>query len=187
VVAATGALLAGCGQQAAPADQTTSRPASADAGGPAKIAELVVPANYRTSYQGLGTWAVAADPGVGSKELHIVYASPGAAAAWRRDHRFPDGTVLVKEVYEAATAPMTTGTVSHAATLKGRFVMVRAAGNPHPDDKRWGDGWSWAWFDGAETQRTKTVDYKAECLTCHEPARKTDFSYVEGYPALASP
>lgn len=176
-IAAIGTLLAGCGQQAGTADQITS----------AKSAELVVPADYRTTFESLGSWAVAADPGVGSKELHIVYASPGATAAWRRDHRFPDGTVLVKEVYDAVTGPMTTGTVSHATTLKGRFVMVRAAGDPHPGDTKWGDGWGWAWFDGAETQQTKTVDYKAECLACHEPARNTDFSYVDGYPILASP
>jgi hypothetical protein len=30
--------------------------------------------------------------------------------------------VLVKEVFDAATGAMTTGTVSHAQTLKGWFV-----------------------------------------------------------------
>jgi hypothetical protein len=34
---------------------------------------------------------------------------------------FPDGSVLVKEVFQAATGPMTTGTVSHAETW---FVMT---------------------------------------------------------------
>ena len=38
---------------------------------------LHVPDDYRTTYQFLGTWAVAADQGKGSKELHDVYASPG--------------------------------------------------------------------------------------------------------------
>ena len=56
---------------------------------------LRVPANYRTTYQFLGSWAIAADKGVqGSKQIHDVYASPGAIAAYRRDGRFPDGTVL---------------------------------------------------------------------------------------------
>src|SRR5881396_2278217 len=74
---------------------------------------LHVPDAYRTTYQSLGSWAVAAE-GKGSKELHVVYASPGTIAAYRKDGRFPDGTVLVKEVFKAATGPMTTGTVSHA-------------------------------------------------------------------------
>src|SRR6201987_2005091 len=44
---------------------------------------LRVPSDYRTAYQFLGSWAVAADQGPGSKEIHLVYASPGAAAAYR--------------------------------------------------------------------------------------------------------
>ena len=38
---------------------------------------LRVPADYRTLYQALGSWAIAADSGQGSKEMHAVYASPG--------------------------------------------------------------------------------------------------------------
>lgn len=74
---------------------------------------LRVPADYRTRYQFLGTWAVAADAGQGAKEIRTVYASPGAIAAYRDSGHFPDGAVLVKEVFETATESMTTGTVSH--------------------------------------------------------------------------
>src|SRR5580692_9829329 len=42
---------------------------------------LRVPAEYRTLYQALGSWAIAADSGAGSKEMHAVYASPGAIDA----------------------------------------------------------------------------------------------------------
>jgi len=79
---------------------------------------LRVPENYRTLYQPLGTWAIAADSGRGSKEMHEVYASPGAIAAYRAAGHFPDGTVLVKEVFGTSTTGMTTGTVSHVARLK---------------------------------------------------------------------
>lgn len=145
---------------------------------------LHVPDHYRASYQALGSWAVAAEPGPGSQGLHNVYASPGVADAYRRTGHFPDGAVLVKEVFDATTSPMTTGTVSRAAKLKGWFVMVRDSKNTHPGNKLWGDGWGWAWFDADNRRATKTVDYKAECLACHEPARKTDLAYVEGYPVL---
>src|SRR5215510_10290458 len=86
---------------------------------------LRVPGDYRTAYQFLGSWAVAADQGPGSKEIHLVYASPGTAAAYRKNGRFTDGSVLVKEVFETATGSMTTGTVSHAQTLKGWFVLIK--------------------------------------------------------------
>src|ERR1700732_3766436 len=108
---------------------------------------LHVPDAYRTTYQSLGTWAVAADQGQGSKELHVVYASPGTIDAYRKDGHFPDNTVLVKEVYQAATAQMTTGTFSHEDTLKGWFVMAKDNNGRHPGNPLWGDGWGWSWFD----------------------------------------
>jgi hypothetical protein len=145
---------------------------------------LRVPADYRTTYQSLGTWAVAADQGEGSKELHIVYASPGTIAAYRKDGRFADGAVLVKEVFETATAPMTTGTVSHAQELKGWFVMVKDSKDSHPGNKLWGDGWGWSWFDAADRSKTTSTDYKADCLSCHVPAQASDWIYVNGYPPL---
>ena len=42
--------------------------------------------------------------------------------------------MLVKEVFETATAAMTTGTVSHAQILKGWFVMVKDSKDSHPDN-----------------------------------------------------
>lgn len=48
-------------------------------------------------------WAVARDDGPGSKQLHGVYASPGTFAAYRKDGHFPDGTILVKEVFNTTT------------------------------------------------------------------------------------
>ena len=69
---------------------------------------LHVPSDYPTAYQVLGAWAVAKDDGPGSKQLHVVYASPGTIDAYRKDGRFPEGTVLVKEVFNTSTKEMTT-------------------------------------------------------------------------------
>jgi Cytochrome P460 len=145
---------------------------------------LHVPDAYRTTYQSLGSWAVGADQGQGSKELHIVYASPGTIATYRGDGHFPDGAVLVKEVHQAATEPMTTGTVSHADTLKGWFVMVKDSNGRHAGNKLWGDGWGWSWFDAANPSKTTSTDYLADCKSCHVPAQATDWVYVGGYPPL---
>ena len=136
----------------------------ADAGG-----NLRVPADYRTAYQFLGSWAVAAGQGQGSKEIHVVYSSPGTIAAYRKDRRFLDGSVLVKEVFEATTGEMATGTVSHAQALKGWFVMVKDSKNSHPGNKLWGDGWGWSWFDQGNPLKTTSTDYKADCQPCHVP------------------
>src|SRR5215471_2372789 len=112
-------------------DTTASRDLSKRKAVADDAGNLHVPDTYRTTYELLGSWAVAADQGQGSKQLHVVYASPGTIAAYRTDGRFPDGAVLVKEVFKAATGQMTTGTVSHAETLKGWFVMMKDSKGRH--------------------------------------------------------
>lgn len=145
---------------------------------------LHVPSNYRTSYEFLGTWAVAADSGSGDKQVHVVYTSPGSTAAFKKTGHFPDGTVLVKEVYDAAVQQMTTGTVSHEDKLKGWFVMVRDTKNSHPGNKLWGDGWGWSWFDADKPNKTTSTDYTTDCKGCHVPAQANDWIYSPGYPPL---
>lgn len=145
---------------------------------------LHVPADYRSLYQYLGSWAIANDKAPGSKQIHIVYTSPGSIAAYRRNRHFPDGSVLVKEVYESATGLKTTGTVSHPQTLKGWFVMVKDSKDSNPGNKLWGSGWGWSWFDADKPFKTTSTDYKTDCQACHVPARGSDWIYVEGYPQL---
>ena len=50
------------------------------------------PADYRDLYQTLGTYFVL-DP-KGGNQMHLTYASPGAADYYRRNKKFADGTVL---------------------------------------------------------------------------------------------
>lgn len=147
--------------------------------------ELRVPDNYRTEYQYLGGWSVAGERlEQGAQQMHEVYISPGAVVAYRNTGDFPDGTVLVKEVYTASTTTMTTGLVSRVNDLKGWFIMVRDSKNSHPDNKLWGDGWGWSWFDVNKPTRTTSTDYSIDCQGCHIPAKKSHLIYVEGYPQL---
>jgi len=165
--------------RAAAAKQSKPEKSVVDANG-----NLRVPGNYRTSYDFLGSWAIAADSGHGSKQIHDVYASPGTVAAYAKSGQFPDGSVLVKEVFQATTAPMKTGTVSHVQKLAGWFVMVKESHDTHSDNKLWGDGWAWSWFNADDPSKTTSTNFKTDCLGCHEPARATDLVYVQGYPPL---
>src|SRR5262249_50938629 len=97
---------------------------------------------------------------------------------------FSDGAVLCKELFRAATQPMTTGIVSRADTLKGWFVMIKDSKGRYPDNKLWGDGWGWSWFDAANPSKTMSTDYKINCRVCHVPAQASDWVYVNGYPPL---
>lgn len=146
---------------------------------------LHVPSNYREAYEYLGSWAIAADSGSGSKQIHEVYASPGTIEAYRRTGKFPDGTTLVKEVFATQTSPMTTGTVSRAGKLQGWFVMVKDGKNDHPGNPLWAHGWGWSWFDAGKPEKTTSTSFEANCQACHTPARNTDWVYTQGYAPLA--
>jgi hypothetical protein len=165
--------------KAAAASNGTKAAAAIDAKG-----DLHVPIGYRTSYEFLGSWAVATAPNMPPRETHVVYASPGTIEAYLKDKRFPDGSVLVKEVLEASTEKMTTGIVSRAQKLKGWFVMVKESKDTHPENALWGDGWAWAWFNPSDPSKTTSMDYRVNCITCHLPAKSTDWIYVQGYPPL---
>jgi hypothetical protein len=120
---------------------------------------------------------------VGSEEFHVVYASLGTTEAYRKDAHFPDGTVLVKEVYRAATAPMTTGTIGHAVNLRGWFVTLRDRKGRHAESDVWGDGWGSSRFEATAPSTPsralptkdevpmRTFNHRENCLACHSPER----------------
>ena len=138
--------------------------------------------DYRKDWAFLGTFSVQGEDGAG--DLHTVYTQPETVAAYRETGKYPDGTVLIKELFKTKTDDLTTGRVSWAAERAGWFVMVKDSANSFPDNPLWGDGWGWAFFGADDPTTTTTTDYKAECLECHEPVRDTDLSYVQGYPVL---
>ena len=142
-----------------------------------------IPDDYRKVYEYLGSWSVAGDD-KGAKEMHTVYASPGTAEAYRATGKFPDGSILVKEVSGTATMMMTTGIVSYVDILKSWFMMVKDDKNSHPDNKLWGNGWGWSWFDADNPTKTTSKEFRSDCLGCHIPAGATDWIYVYGYPGL---
>jgi len=147
---------------------------------------IVMPeVDFRKDWTALGTWAIAADEGTqGSKGFHVVYTQPETVAAYRKTGKFPDGAVLVKELFSTTTHSRPTGIVSQADGLTGTFVMVKDTKNRFPGNKLWGDGWGWAFFNTKDSKMTPTKDYKEECLGCHVPAQDTDWIYVQGYPVL---
>ncbi len=147
--------------------------------------KLHVPADYRQTYEYLGSWAIADEKTAGAEQMHIVFGSPGAAAAYARTGRFPANSVLIKEVFEAASDAMTTApVVSRAGRLLGWFVMVRGDERSHPGNPLWGDGWGWSWFDANDRDNSTSKSYKSECESCHIPAAMTDRVYIQGYPKL---
>ncbi len=138
--------------------------------------------DYRQSWSLLGVYVVNGDEKADG--IHAVYTQPDAVTAYRETGEFPDGTVLIKELFGTETSDMTTGNISRAGKTEGWFVMVKDATGRYAGNPLWGDGWGWAYFAGDDSRTSPTKDYQAECKACHVPAKNTDWVYVEGYPVL---
>ena len=139
-------------------------------------------ADFRRDWTLLGVWIVNGEPD--AKGLHNVYAEQGVVDHYRKTGEFPDGAVLVKELLSATTGDFTTGRISLASGVDGWFVMVKDTKGRFPGNPLWGDGWGWAFFGSKDPEILVTKDYKEECLTCHIPAKDTDWIYTEAYPVL---
>ena len=144
--------------------------------------EISLPKDFRTNMSHLGSWFV---PSGDASGFHDVYMDKASVKAFRKNGKFPDGAVIVKELRAHQSGNYTTGqNVSYAtANLKQWFVMVKDANNKYPNNSNWGDGWGWALFQPGK-EGNVSIDYKTDCLGCHVPARSNDWIYVEAYPTL---
>ena len=153
---------------------------------------ITLPRDFRVDWSFLGTWSIAeedvetssATSRHGAAGLHNVYTQRGVAKYFQQNGQFPDGAVIVKELLTAATAPMTTGTVSRGVGVEGWFVMVKDTQGRFSTNPLWGDGWGWALFGADQPNTPVTENYQTECLGCHIPARNDDWIYITGYPVL---
>lgn len=139
--------------------------------------------DYRRDWAHLGSWVVEESkaPGYG---FHDVYAQPEAVTAYRKTGKFPDGTVLIKEIRAVQAGTMTSGKALWAGSPNIWFVMIkddkrRFAGNPH-----WAEGWGWALYEVKDPKVNVSKGFKETCMGCHVPAKKTDWVFIEGYPTL---
>ena len=154
---------------------------------------ISLPKDFRGNWIHLGTWVATSKapvPGAESAQttpgagLHDVYTQPESVKAYQKTGRWPDGTVIVKEVRAISWDDLPTGHVMYAGDRAECFVMVKDAkgrfkGNPH-----WGDGWGWALFRSADPKKNVSTGYKTDCMGCHEVAKDTDRAFVNGYPTL---
>jgi hypothetical protein len=148
-----------------------------------KAGNIRKPADYRTRYESLGTYTVLDPKG---NQMHFTYASPGAIEYYRKNGKFADGTVLVKEVFGTEHAKLTTGDAHWASGIKVWFVMIKDEQHRFPGNPLWADGWGWALFNADAPDKQVATDYRKDCWGCHVPAASTDRVYIQGYPVLGT-
>jgi hypothetical protein len=148
-----------------------------------KTGNIRKPPDYRDRYELLGTYTVIDPKG---NEMHVTYATPGTAAYYRKTGKFPDGALMVKEVFGTDHAKLTTGDAHWAKGIKVWFVKIKDEKHRFPNSKLWGDGWGWALFKSDAPDKQVATDYKKDCLGCHVPVKSSDWTYVQGFPVLQS-
>jgi hypothetical protein len=117
--------------------------------------------------------------GGGADQFHHVYLRPESYDAFRRTGRFPEKTVLVLELHEAAQKV--------APTRHGRFEGKRVALEVAVKDReRFPDGWAYFSF-GDGSRRSATAFARTDCFNCHRQHAKSDNVFVQFYPVLRDP
>lgn len=130
----------------------------------------------------LGSWFVPEGAAAG---FHHVYTQAEAIAAYRATGRFPDGTVLLKELRGHTRGSYTTGSDVASATRPTQwFLMVKDRKGRYPGHPLWAEGWGWALFEADAPTRNVATSFGGSCQGCHVPARETDWVYTQGYPRL---
>ena len=147
--------------------------------------ELVRPTGYR-EWVYVGTPVTPNDLNNGKAafpEFHNVYIEPSAWRTWKRTGRFPDGTILMKELVSVGSKAAVSGRgyfqgdfVGLEATIKDKQRFPKEPGN-------WGY-FSFSTKDHKSLTKTAKAFPTGACNTCHQTNAADDFVFTQYYPVL---
>ena len=114
-------------------------------------------------------------------EFHSVYINPEAWNEYKRSGKFPDGTVLIKELVSVGSKKASSG----EGYFMGEFIGLEAAVK---DSKRFTkETGYWAYYSFGHSyplaKRTKAQP-AATCAACHQTRAADDFVFTQYYPVL---
>lgn len=127
------------------------------------------------------------DGKAGFPEFHNVYIQPEAYRSYRRTGRFPEGTILLKELQLTLPGPNNDGSRTEASgrgyfpgTLNGIDISVK-------DSKRFKDTNGWGFFNFGHHpppyQKTASEQPKEACADCHI-SNATDMVFSKFYAPI---
>lgn len=100
--------------------------------------------------------------------VHHVYVNPAGLAAARKGGPYPDGSVLVFDLFAAESGG--------GATQEGARKFI---GVMRKDSRRWAEtgGWGFEAFAAGDPARRVVKDAKSECFECHTAVSNRDHVY----------
>jgi len=108
------------------------------------------------------------------EEFHHVYLDPKAYKQYKSSGTFPDQTILVMEVYSAASQV----SINRQGRFAEKLLRVEAA----VKDQRFADKWAYFHFD--EGAATAKAFPKKDCWNCHAEHAETDNVFTQFYGVL---
>jgi hypothetical protein len=111
--------------------------------------------------------------------FHNVYVQPASYHAFQKTGEFPDGTMLVMEVLNAASQE----SINRQGHFEGRSIGVEAAVK---DSARFPEKWAYFSFIGEDGSPKKTAKAFPQdaCWSCHNEHGATDNVFTQFYPVL---
>ena len=114
-------------------------------------------------------------------EFHSVYINTMAWQAYQRTGKFPDGTVVVKELLSVGSKQASSG----KGYFMGEFIGLEAAVK---DSKRFPEEpgyWAYFSFGHSYPLASKTkAQITASCAACHQVLAADDMVFTQYYPVL---
>ena len=114
-------------------------------------------------------------------EFHSVYINTKAWQAYKRTGKFPDGTVVVKELLSVGSKQASSG----KGYFMGEFIGLEAAVK---DSKRFPEEpgyWAYFSFGHSYPLASKTkAQITASCAACHQALAVDDMVLTQYYPVL---
>jgi hypothetical protein len=131
---------------------------------------------------------------VEQQNYHNVFIAPASYAAYVASSIFPEGTMLVMDIYEAANkevrAPEGKQSILNAGTFNGRRkgfeVAVKDSARPNRrdvvgEDRSVGE---WAYYSFGPTSMRSRAEPDFGCYDCHRDHAGDDKVWVQFYPVL---
>jgi len=115
-------------------------------------------------------------------EFHHVYIDPASFVAYKKTGKFPNGTVIVKELAGVGAK----SSVSGNGYFAGEFIGVAASVK---DSKRFAkEPGNWAYFsfmgDDGKALASAKAQATAACNACHQQNAAEDLVFTQHYPVL---
>jgi hypothetical protein len=128
------------------------------------------------------------------QNYHNVYIDPASYAAYVASSAFPEGSILVMDIYEAANKEMRVPegkrSILNAGTFNGRRtgfeVAVKDSARPNRRDVV-GEGRSvgeWAYYPFGPMSMRARANPDWQCYDCHRDHAADDKVWVQFYPVL---